>query len=124
MPKTYQDVLTEARVLLQDTDSDAYRDSDEVLIAKLNRALQETARLRPDAFDLQFTDGAVGSGGALNVPEVTSGNLTDAFPIDLMFYTPLVYFVTASAELKDDEYASDGRVSVMMSQFRTMLVGL
>lgn len=122
MAKTYQNVLTEARVLLQDVDETAYRDSDEVLLAKLNRALQEIARLRPDAFTDTYSDAAVNSGGSLNVPEVVS--LTDPVGIDLMFYTPLVYFVAASAELKDDEFTNDSRVSVLMSQFRMMLIGL
>ncbi len=122
MPKTYGDILTEARVLLQDADEDSYRDSQEVLVAKLNRALQELARLRPEAFDLLFTTDA--NGGSLNVPEVTVAGLGTNFPLDMMFYTPLVYFVTASAELKDDEFTSDGRVSAMMSQFRTMVVGI
>lgn len=125
MAKTYQSILDEARVLLQDTDPlPDYRYLDEVLIAKLNRALQELARLRPDAYDLFYTDVVVGLGGSLNVPEVTTGNLSTTFPLDLMFYTPVVYFVVGSAELVDDEYTNDGRVSALMSQFRTMLVGL
>ena len=124
MAKTYQDVLTEARVLIQDTDPTNYRDTDLVLLAKLNQALQEIARLRPDAFDTLYSDATVNSGGALNVPEITEGTLNGTVGLDMMFYLPLVYFVAASSELKDDEFTNDGRVSVLMAQFRTMLVGL
>ncbi len=122
---TYQDILDEARTLLQDVDAEpAYRYSDEVLTAKLNRALREFSRLRPDAFDVLFTDTDTESGGTLNVPSLTVDDLGDTFPFEEMFYTPIVYFVVGSAELVDDEYTNDGRVSALMSQFRTMLVGL
>lgn len=124
MAKTYQDVLTEARVLVQDADATKYRDTDVTVIAMANRGLQEIARLRPEAFDTLYTDAAIASGGSLNVPEITVGTLGTTFPIDMMFFLPLVYFVAGSMDLKEDEFTADGRVSVLMSQFRTMLTGL
>jgi len=136
MAKTWQDVIDEARVILQDTDS-PFRYSNTVLLAKLNRGLQELARLRPDAFwDFFDSDDIV-------VPEIVVFDvdpddepqqfnpeedgqiaLTEEFNIPMMFYTPLVYWVSSSAELVDDEFTNDGRVMALQNQFKTMVVSL
>lgn len=137
MAKTYQDLIDEARVLLQDTDSEGYRYSNEILLAKLNRGLQELGRLRPDAFWDRY------SGDDILIPEVVE---TDAEPdldpdeIDvdedsevaltanvdfpMQFYGPLVYFITASAEIVDDEFTTDGRASMMFAQFKSQVISL
>jgi hypothetical protein len=122
--KTYQDVVTEARVLLQDTDSSSYRYSDTTLIAMYNRGLQAMARVRPDAFyDLYDAN-------ALNVPELAESpgagqtDWTDTFGIDLMFFNPLVHYVTGMAEITDDEYTEDGRAQLLLNQFKADLLGL
>lgn len=136
MAKTWQNVLDEARVILQDSDT-PFRYGNTVLLAKLNRGLQELARLRPDAFwDFFDTDD-------ITVPEVVVIDLdpddepdqfdpdedgqialTEEFNIPMMFYTPLVYWVASSAELVDDEFTNDGRVMTLMNQFKTMVVSL
>lgn len=137
MSKTWQNVLDESRVILQDTDLSRTRYTNEVLLAKLNRGLQELARLRPDAFWEFFSVDDV------KVPEVV---VTDADPdtdteefdeledaqialsanvnIPMMFYTPLVYWVSSSAELVDDEFTDDGRASMLQAQFKQMVVAL
>lgn len=138
MAKTYQNLLTEARVLLQDTQED-YRYTDAVLLAMLNRALQELARLRPDAFWDRFDMET----GDIVVPEVVSTDadpdtdpdavdvtedgevaLTDNIDIPMQFYSALVYFVTASAEIVDDEFTNDGRTAMLMTQFKTQVISL
>lgn len=136
MAKTWQNVLDEARVILKDELATA-RYTNSVLLAILNRGLQELARLRPDAFYEFFNvDDVV-------VPEVViidtdpdddtdefdpveDGQiaLTANFNIPMMFYTALVYWVSASAELTDDEYTEDGRASMLMAQFKQMVVAL
>jgi hypothetical protein len=117
MAKTYADVISEARALLVDN-TVPYRYTDSLLIDKLNRGLQELARLRPDAFwDTFSVDDVV-------VPEVTDGTLTSVFPIPMQFYTPVVYFVVASAELVDDEFTADGRAMTLMSAFRQSVISL
>jgi hypothetical protein len=135
--KTYQDLINEARVLLQDTDSDGYRYSNEVLLAKLNRGLQELGRVRPDAFWNRFI------GDDILVPEVVAVDadpdldpdevdltedaevaLSSNFDIPMQFYGPLVYFVTASAEIVDDEFSTDGRASMLLAQFKAQLVSV
>lgn len=136
MAKTWQNIIDEARVILQDTESPE-RYSDTVLLAKLNRGLQELARLRPDAFWEYFNvDDVI-------VPEVVAVDpdpddnpddldededaqiaLSADFTLSMMFYTPLVYWVASSAELVDDEFTNDGRVVLLQNQFKNMVVSL
>jgi hypothetical protein len=137
MAKTYQDIIDEARVLLQDTDSGGYRLENTALLAMLNRAMNELARLRPEAFwDLFDVDDII-------VPEVVETDadpdsdpdevdpdedgevaLTDDFNLPMMFYNPLVYFVVSSAEIVDDEFTNDGRAAMLMQQFRAQVLSL
>ena len=139
MAKTWQNVIDEARVILQDTQS-PFRISNTAVLAKLNRGLQELARLRPDAFWDFFSIDDV------HPPEVVSTDpdpeeddddavtfdldedsqiaLTANFNIPMMFYAPLVYWVTSSAELVDDEFTDDGRAAMLMTQFKSMVVSL
>lgn len=125
MAKTYQDVVTEARVLLQDTDSSSERYSDTKLIAIYNRGLQALVRVRPDAsYDLY-------SDNALNVPElVASGagagqtNWTDNFGLEMQFFNPLVAYVVGVAEITDDEYSEDGRAALLLTSFKQEVIGL
>lgn len=121
MAKTYQDLLTEAREILQDTVEAQYRSSDVVLIAKLNQALQEVNRLRPDAFFDTF-DGAAGTDTV--VPEVTEGTLGSNFPIPMLFFTAIVNYIAGSCDLKEDEFATDGRAAALLASFRNMIIGL
>jgi hypothetical protein len=136
MAKTWQNVIDEARVILQDTAA-PFRHSNTVLLAKLNRGLQELARLRPDAFWEFFeTDD-------ITVPEVVTIDsdpddepeefdpeedgqigLSADFNLPMMFYTPLVYWVASSAELVDDEFTNDGRAVLLQNQFKNMVLSL
>lgn len=125
MAKTYEDVVTEARVLLQDTDSTSYRYSNTTLIAMYNRGLQALARIRPDAcYDLYDNN-------SLNVPElVESGagagqaDWTDAFGLEMQFFNPLLHYVVGMAEITDDEYTEDGRAMMLLNQFKMNIIGL
>jgi hypothetical protein len=123
--KTYQDAVTESRVLLQDTDSSAYRYSNTNLIAIYNRALQVVARVRPDAcYDLY-------SSNSLNVPELVESSpgagqtiWTANFGLDLMFFTPIISYIVGVAELVDDEYTEDGRAAMLLQGFKMEVIGL
>lgn len=117
MAKTYATAITEARELLQDTLT-PYRYSDDILLNILNRALQETGRVRPDAFwDTFATDDIV-------VPEVTSGTTSTTFPLPMQFYLPIVSFIVAWAEIIDDEFTADGRAAMLGQQFKSQLLAL
>jgi hypothetical protein len=137
MAKTYQNILDEARVLLQDTDADGYRYDNEALLAILNRGMQELARLRPDAFWDLF------DGENILVPEVVDTDaepdtdpdevdededseiaLSASFNLPMQFYSPLVAFVVGSAEIVDDEFTEDGRAMMLLQSFKSQVLGL
>lgn len=117
MAKTYATLLTEAREILQDT-VEPYRYSDDLLVNKLNRGLQSMARIRPDAFWDTFTNGDI------VVPEVTLAGIDTTFPLQMQFYSPLVSFIVAWAEIVDDEFTNDGRAAALLANFKTELVGI
>lgn len=125
MAKTYQNLVTESRELLQDTDTDIQRYTDFTLLNVLNRGLQDLSRLRPDAFYALFAN------NSLNVPEIVDSSpgagqviWTDVFGIEMQFFSPLVTYVTAVAEIVDDEYTTDGRAGLLLNQFRLSTIGL
>ena len=117
MAKTYQNLIDEAREILQDTEA-PYRYADSILLNILNRGLQEVGRSRPDAFwDTFATDDIV-------VPEITTGTLGDLFPIAMQFFLPLVSFTVAWAEVLDDEFTVDGRADMLGKQFKAQLLAI
>jgi len=123
--KTYQDVITESRVLLQDTDSEGYRYSEATLIDILNRGLTIIGRNRPDAcYDLY-------SANSLEVPELVESSpgsgqtlYTATFGFEQQFFNPLISYVVGIAELVDDEYTEDGRAAMLLQSFRMELLGI
>jgi len=123
--RTYENLVTEARKLLQDTDTNLQRYTDETLIEILNRGLRDLGTMRPDVFYDLF------SANSLNVPEVVESGAgvdqidwTDVFTLEFQFYTPLVAYVVGIAEITDDEYSVDGRAALLMGQFRNQVIGL
>lgn len=124
MAKTYQDLITESRELLQDTVTE-YRYSDTFLVGILNRGLQALSRIRPDAFYDLF------DANDLNVPEVTDGTpasdqvaWTTTFPFEGQFFPPLVSYIVGMAEVQDDEFTWDSRAGILLTQFRNTVIGL
>ncbi len=125
MAKTYKDVVTEARVLLQDTVDGSYRYSDVDLLAIYNRALQALGRIRPDAmYDLYANN-------SLNVPELVESSpgpdqvdWDDPFGLEMQFFNPLVHYVVGMAEITDDEYTEDGRAQLLLGAFKQNIIGL
>lgn len=126
MAKTYQELISESRDLLQDS-ALPQRYTDQFLVDQLNRALQDLGRIRPDAFYDLF------DANTLNVPEVlttapTAGTTevqwTDDVQIELQFFTPLVVYVVGSAEVTDDEFTLDNRAGLLLSQFRATVLSI
>lgn len=118
MAKTYQNVIDDARILNQDTDSGAYRNEDATYISRLNLALQELGRLRPDAYWDQFT------ADDIVVPILDSSGLTGTFAPPVQFYTPIVEYVAGAIEMIDDEFADDGRAATLLTMFKTAVLSL
>lgn len=125
MAKTYQDLVTEARELLQDTLS-PYRYEDQFILNSLNRGLQDLGRIRPDAYYRFYR------ANSLNIPLITLSETpasdetawTEVFGLDMMFYTPLMAYTVGSVELTDDEFTVDGRAMALLSQFRNTVLGV
>ena len=114
MPKSIDDALTDARVILNDAAGGRYTDAH--LISDLNSAISMTKMIRPDAFIL---------GEAL--PEFTVADLnqnpaTD-FPLPEIFYQSFVYYLAGNAELRDDEFAVDNRAMTLLAAYRRNLTG-
>jgi hypothetical protein len=114
MPKSIDDALTDARVILNDQAGERYTDAQ--LVSDLNNAISMTKMLRPDAYVL---------GEAL--PEYTVADLAQVpatdFPMPEVFYQSFVYFLAGNAELRDDEFAVDGRAMTLLSAYRRNLTG-
>jgi len=125
--KTYQELIGEARDLLQDSVL-PNRFTDQFLTDQLNRGLQDIGRIRPDAYYNLFDR------NTLNVPEVLISGTPDTdtteilwtedVQIELQFYTPLVVYVVGSAELTDDEYTLDNRAGLLLSQFHNSIIAI
>jgi hypothetical protein len=125
---TYQDLLAEAREILQDTATDPslQRYPDQTLLNILNRGLQELYRLRPDAF-YDFYDDTTSD---FDVPYVSilpaTGAVlwTSTFELPMMFYDPLVNWVIGTTEAIDDEFSEDARSTAFRAYFKSQVVGL
>lgn len=113
MAKTVGDVISDARALLQDTYSSGYRYSTADLYAYLNTALLEMRRVRPDIFRSYI--GQV-------TPSFQEGDEAEPFPVSELFFSPVVFYVTGFAELRDDEFTVDARAITLMNQFVAKLV--
>ena len=110
MPKTIGDIVTDARVILNDTSGDRYTDAH--LISDLNYAFSTTKGIRPDLFIL---------GEAL--PEYTTADLAEDFPLPEIVTQSFVYYLAGNAELRDDEFAVDGRAMTLLAAYRRELTG-
>ena len=114
MPKSIDDALTDTRVILNDSAGDRY--TDDQLVSDFNNAISQTKLLRPDVFKL---------GEAL--PEIAVADLgldpaTD-FPLPEIFYQSFIYYLAGNAELRDDEFAVDGRAMTLLAAYRRNLTG-
>lgn len=114
MPRSIDDALRDARVILNDEAGDRYTDQD--LISDMNSAVSMTKMLRPDAFILGEP-----------LPEFTVADLNQSpatdFPLPDIFYQSFVYYLAGNAELRDDEFAVDNRAMTLLAAYRRNLTG-
>jgi hypothetical protein len=104
---TLQDVINSVRVDLQDTDAIRYTNSQ--LLGFANDGIQGAFRKRPDFRLGSYTTAAVVYG------------LNDQVPLPIQYQMLLAHYVTARAELRDDEYSQDGRAAGLMNLFAAEL---
>lgn len=110
--KTVGDIITQARVLLQDVDAERYPDAD--MVQALNEGLLETRRLRPDIYRDRLS----------NVPQYTTAQFATLIDYEQMYLPALTNFVAGRVQMQDDEANSDGRAVVFMNTFISKLTGL
>jgi hypothetical protein len=110
---TAQDIITEARVTLQDAvvDGDGVRYLNAELLRYVNAGVVMAFGLRPDLFLGQFADGPA---------EITA--LTDEIPLPRIYHEALGYYVAGRGELRDDEFAVDGRAITFIKSWESKLL--
>jgi len=112
---TFQAITDEARVLLNDQIIDANtitRYTESQLLGYARQALVEARRVRPDLFLSNLT-GAFPAFAA-----------TDIVPLPEEYHVCLTDYVTHRAELRDDEFAVDGRAAGLYQKFKAGLMGV
>jgi hypothetical protein len=118
MSRMVSDLLDRVRQVLQDQDQNGFRYPTSDLVGYLNDAVTEAARIRPDIFIGGYTK---------NLPQVTTLGGTDystvKIPLPDTYFTSLVGYVAGFAEMRDDEFAVDGRASTFLNSFTQKLMG-
>lgn len=104
---TFQDVIDEVRVVLND--SEGVRYTSPQLLGYANDGVQEAFRLRPDWRLGNYT---------ASTTVYTEGN-TVPFPAGYQML--LSHYVCYRAELRDDEYSQDGRAAALLGRFTSEL---
>lgn len=102
---TFQDVIDDVRVVLQDADGTRYTSPE--LMSYANDGVQEGFRLRPDFLLGQYTASA------------TVYTATDTIPFPTGYQMLLKHYVCYRAELRDDEYSVDGRAAALLGRFQS-----
>lgn len=104
MPLSYQSIIDLARIPLNDEDKTRY--SDQALLSFTNQGVLQILKHRPDLFIGEFN----------NLPD-GERVLTDAFPLRPAYSQTVADYVTARAEMADDEHVSSGRAALFMQLF-------
>lgn len=104
MAFTYQSVVDLARLPLNDEDKVRY--SDAALLSYANHGMLAVVKRRPDLFVGQYAS----LPGGENV-------LSDAFPLPGAYVQTVADYVTARAEMADDEHANSGRALAFAQLF-------
>lgn len=104
----FSDIISQARVLLQDTSSTRYSDAE--LMVSANDAMKLIRRVRPDAFFGSYKT------------TISDYALTDTFPVGLEFVQSVRDFVIAYANMRESEDA--GTSQDFMGKFASGLKAL
>lgn len=112
------DLLARVRAVLQDQDQTGYRYPTSDLVGYLNDAVFETRRLRPDIFIGKFRTRPT---DISTVPNVDYSTIE--FPLPDQCFVAVVDYVAGRTELRDDEFAVDGRAMTLISSLSTKLMG-
>ena len=106
MTFTYQSAVDLARIPLNDAGKERYADA--MLLSFANQGVLQILKRRPDLFSGQFG----------NLPH-GQNVLTDTFQLPAEYVQTVADYVTARAEMTDDEYTNAGRAAMFMQLFAT-----
>lgn len=109
MARTVADVLSRVQETLQDLAGVRYPQTQ--LIGYLNDAVLEARSIRPDLFI-----------GVFEVPIEDVVDPAAPFPLPDQFFPAVCFYVSGRAELRDDEFAVDGRAMTLLSSFGKKLI--
>lgn len=113
---TFQQILDDARVVLNDqldpSGSNDPRYTEAQLMLYARQALVEARRIRPDLFLSNLTG---------DFPAYAA---TDNVPVPEAYVVPLIDYVISRAEMRDDEFAVDGRAATLFQKFKSGLMGV
>lgn len=110
MARTVADALLRVREVLQDDAGARYTTPQ--LLGHLNDAVLEARSIRPDLFV-----------GAYDAP-IEDVGVDSAFPLPDQFFKSVCFYIVGCCELRDDEFAVDGRAATLLSTFgKKMLAG-
>lgn len=101
--RLFQNVIDRARIPLNDSDKTRYPDAQ--LLSYATDAILTVRKLRPDLFL-----------GSWTLP-ATEYLVTDAVPIDDVYFPALCDYVTGRAEFRDDEAAMQQRAVTLAQLF-------
>lgn len=104
MAYTYQTIVDLARIPLNDTDKVRYSDNELLLFA--NQGMLAMSKRRPDLFVGQYH----------NLPTGEAA-LSDFLPVEPAYAQLVADWVTARAEMTDDEHANSGRAMAFVNLF-------
>ncbi len=114
MARTVAQVLTSVRTITQDQ-LQPYRVPDAELILYVSEAIGEARRVRPDMFISNFRN---------TIPIYEESTMaTDTIGIADMYFSQVVNYVAGRADLREDEFAVDGRAMSLMNAFGIALTG-
>jgi hypothetical protein len=123
--KSLDDAVNEIRMLINDLDLLAPRFTQTQVLDKLNTALLEVYRYRPDAYVGNFQQGILSQNQPTTYTAADLGQVPlTPWPLDIrLFFTPVIMYVVGLLDLTDDEFADDNRAMTVITAFRNMLIG-
>jgi len=107
-------VLGQVRTLLQDVDSTSgqFRYSTDSIITNLNQAMTDLYRMRPDLFlENGFT-----------IPVFNVGALDTPIGIEEQYISPVIMYVVALTQARDDEQSQDVRAGMFLATFQKQVL--
>lgn len=109
MARLVSHMLDRVREILQDADGTRYPQAQ--LLGYMGDAVIEARSIRPDLFI-----------GRFDVPIADVTDPAAAFPLPDQFFPAVCFYVSGRAELRDDEFAVDGRAAMLLSTFGKKLI--